>query len=518
MTAEKLLRDLPKNIEAEQVVLGSAILEPEETVPTLLEMLKPEHFYRRAHRVILRAIGDLFDRGEPADIVAVANRLEEKEEMEKAGGRIYLNELLDRVTTTTSLEYYSGIVLRKALRRGLIRTGGQISELGHDERLDVEALEARAQDLIAQVFAHPRELVSRSKQFSARELMQMELPEPSWVIPGILPEGLTILAGKPKIGKSWLCLGIAVGVSLGSYALGRLKPDHGRVLYLALEDNQRRLRRRLDSILQGNAAPETLDFSIAWPRLMDGGLRRLEQYIHDHNPRLVIVDALVMVKKPNTGRGSAYELDYDALRGLHGLANSRGGLGIVAVHHFRKTDSDDPLDLVSGSTGLTASADSILLLLRSRGAADGELYITGRDVEEQHLALEWDEGVKQWSLLGDAKLYRLSQQRRQVIDVLSKAGEPLGPTRIADVLGRKVGTIKKLLFDMEKDGDVYKLDRGQYIVSNLGIHSNPSNLGNLSNPQVTEGYSESCRAKRNSSKHCGVKVTKVTAPVEMGPA
>lgn len=80
------LRDLPKNIEAEQIVLGSALLEPEETVPIILERLRPEHFYRRSHRVIFRVIRELFDRGEPADIVAVANRLEERNEMEKAGG------------------------------------------------------------------------------------------------------------------------------------------------------------------------------------------------------------------------------------------------------------------------------------------------------------------------------------------------------------------------------------------------------------------------------------------------
>lgn len=97
------VRELPKNIEAEQVVLGSAILEPEGTIPILVEKLVPEYFYQRRHRVIFRAIRELFDRAEPSDIVSLANRLEERGEMERAGGRMYLNELIDRVATTAAL-------------------------------------------------------------------------------------------------------------------------------------------------------------------------------------------------------------------------------------------------------------------------------------------------------------------------------------------------------------------------------------------------------------------------------
>ena len=142
------VRDLPKNIEAEQVVLGAAILEPESTVPILVEKLFPEHFYERRHRVIFRTIRELFDRGEPADIVLLANRLEEAGDMERAGGRMYLNELLDRTTTTASLEYYADIVKRKATLRSLIEAGGRISELGFDEITEPEEILDHAETLI----------------------------------------------------------------------------------------------------------------------------------------------------------------------------------------------------------------------------------------------------------------------------------------------------------------------------------------------------------------------------------
>ncbi len=142
------VRELPKNIEAEQVVLGSAILEPEGTIPILVQKLAPEYFYQRRHRVIFRAIRELFDRGEPADIVSLANRLEERGEMERAGGRMYLNELIDRVATTASLEYYAEIVKKKATLRSLIEAGGRISELGYDEISDTDEVMDRAEALI----------------------------------------------------------------------------------------------------------------------------------------------------------------------------------------------------------------------------------------------------------------------------------------------------------------------------------------------------------------------------------
>jgi len=112
-TSSEGVRELPKNVEAEQQVLGAALLDPDGSVPILIERLTPEHFYLQRHRVLFRTIRELFSRGEPADIIAVANRLDERGDMERAGGRVYLNELLDRVATTASLEYHTDIVRRR---------------------------------------------------------------------------------------------------------------------------------------------------------------------------------------------------------------------------------------------------------------------------------------------------------------------------------------------------------------------------------------------------------------------
>ena len=112
--------------------------------------------------------------------------------------------------------------------------------------------------------------------FTAADLMREELPPVRWAVPGILPEGLSLLAGKPKLGKSWLALGLAVAKASGGLALGKIPVDRGGVLYLALEDNRRRLQNRLRKVLGGDAAPEGLHIATEWARVDEGGADALE--------------------------------------------------------------------------------------------------------------------------------------------------------------------------------------------------------------------------------------------------
>lgn len=223
---ETALRSLPKNIEAEQAVLGSAILEPEGTLPVLVERLKPEDFYRRAHRIIFRTIRDLFDRGEPSDIVSLSNRLEEKGEMEQVGGRIYLTDLLDRVTTTASLEYYAEIIRKKAVLRALIESGGRIAEIGYDEAsTTAEALD-KAETLIFDIsrrnttgdyvlvnqflYEHIDTLEELHRDPNRHTITGYAtgFPQLDEMTSGIQRSDLVILAGRPGTGKTSLALAL----------------------------------------------------------------------------------------------------------------------------------------------------------------------------------------------------------------------------------------------------------------------------------------------------------------------
>lgn len=116
----------------------------------------------------------------------------------------------------------------------------------------------------------PEERNGRPKTFTAAELMAEELPEARWIVPDVLPEGVTFLAGKPKLGKSWMVLGIGLAVATGGVALGAKPVRRGEILCLALEDTRRRLQKRLGLLLTDGGAPEGLHFNLHWPRADEG--------------------------------------------------------------------------------------------------------------------------------------------------------------------------------------------------------------------------------------------------------
>ena len=130
-------------------------------------------------------------------------------------------------------------------------------------------------------------------------------------------------------------------------------------------------------------------------------------------------------------------------------------VAIVVVHHTRKMAAADPLDEISGSTGLTGGVDGVLVLKRDRGKADAVLHVDGRDIEEPaEYALKWDAETAGWTIVGDAEEYRISEERKAIIRVLVEAGEFLGPGEVADVLGKPRNTIKQRLWHMAQDRQV----------------------------------------------------------------
>ena len=221
------IRPIPKNKEAEQVILGAAMLEPEEAVPRVVTRLHPDHFYFKAHREIYRAIVELFNHGQLPDAVTVANYLEERNKLDAIGGRTYLHELLTRVTTLAALDHYIEIVETKALRRWLIQAGGQVAELGYREDLDVEEALDRAGELIFEIAQREsRPDYHLLSEFLYEHLDFLEAlhkdPErrPQGVVfsgfdqfddltSGFHPADLAVIAGRPGTGKTSFVLSIA---------------------------------------------------------------------------------------------------------------------------------------------------------------------------------------------------------------------------------------------------------------------------------------------------------------------
>lgn len=291
---------------------------------------------------------------------------------------------------------------------------------------------------------------------TAVDLMTKTFPAPRWAVEGFFPEGVSLLVGPPKLGKSWLALDVAVAVAAGGRALGQIPVDQGDVLYLALEDTQRRLQERLGLVLNGADAPARLEIATEWPTLLEGGGEQLDDWLDQHpEARLVIVDTFVKLRGASPGPRNSilYQLDYQAVGDLKRIAD-RHGVALIVIHHTRKAVADDPLDMVSGTNGLAGSADTVLILKRDIGRADATLYVRGRDVPEADHALRFDPVACTWSLIGDAAEYRLSAERQEILDVLRKAGEELTPKRIATILGKTPESVRFLLHKMAKAGEI----------------------------------------------------------------
>jgi predicted ATP-dependent serine protease len=300
----------------------------------------------------------------------------------------------------------------------------------------------------------------RSGEITAEALQRTNFPPIKYVVPDFVPEGLTILAGKPKMGKSWLALDFSLAVAYGGVVLGEIEVEQGDVLCLALEDNLRRLQSRLTQMLGDRAWPKRLTFRTESPLLDEGGLELIKAWIESADgPRLIIIDTLQRVRKSRSQGQGHYEADYSAVTPLQELAGQHG-IAILVVHHLRKQEADDPLDQVSGSTGLTGCADTTLVLMRDSNGVT--LYGRGRDIQEIKKAVRFDTATGCWSVVGDADDVRRSEQRKRIIAVLEEEGSAMGPKIIAAATGMKEENVRRLLGKMVTDDEIKKGERGEY--------------------------------------------------------
>lgn len=308
------------------------------------------------------------------------------------------------------------------------------------------ALASQHHELIVLISA----TTERKTSWTGRELLEAEFPEPTWIVPGLLPSGLTILAGRPKVGKSWLALQIAVAVATG----GRVFNEHiekGSVLYLALEDSPRRLQQRLKDL---NAPPlDHLRFETAWTDLTDGGLTDLVMAVQKMTPRLIVIDTLA-----RSARIDHNDVNQTTtiLSNLQTIAQEGDCAVLVVDHHTKaRTYSNDPIDDILGSTGKSAAVDTAMGLYRERGKAEATLKIVGRDIEERELVLRWDVTTHAWQLVGDAAGVRKESLQAQILETvraLEEAEELPTPTAIADTLKRDKGNIARELAELVNKG------------------------------------------------------------------
>jgi RecA-family ATPase len=294
----------------------------------------------------------------------------------------------------------------------------------------------------------------------ASRLRDMRFPEPSYVVPGFIPEGLTILGGRPKVGKSWLALELSLGVSIGDKVLGNITPETGDVLYAALEDTFPRLQRRIKKLLwPAKRWPDDQKLTLAtqWRRLDEGGVEDIDDWCQSvDGPRLVILDTLAHFRPKRDARDTTYDGDYKALVELQKLANERH-FAVVVLHHTRKAEAEDPIDTISGTLGIAGCADTILVLSQST------MYVRGRDVEESEKAVEFQKAHCRWKVLGDAAEVKRTENTKAILAAMSDT-EARTPKEIADDLDPPMSqqSVATYLRRLAKKGDVTLEGKGKY--------------------------------------------------------
>lgn len=327
-----------------------------------------------------------------------------------------------------------------------------------------EWLNGIGKDITADVVPIAKAPARKPKRYfsllNTNTIMSTDYPETLWVVPEYLPEGFTVLAGRQKLGKTWLAIDWAVAVATGGFAMGKIPCDEGDVLYVDMENGPRRIQKRI-ATLYSDGPPDLsrLTWATETITLNEGFLEAIETWRSSvPNPKLIIIDVLTRIKPAGSGVQNAYERDYAAYSGLQNWSLEKG-IAVLALHHTRKGGADDPLEALSGSNGLSAVADTTLVL--DRDSSGITLYGRGRDVCEKDTALTFDGGI--WAVQGEAYDVRRSNERSKILAILRDAKEPTRPNDIADLADMKSVNVRRLLTKMAVAGEILKSGYGKYV-------------------------------------------------------
>ncbi|MCA1399349.1 AAA family ATPase [Bradyrhizobium sp. BRP56] len=301
----------------------------------------------------------------------------------------------------------------------------------------------------------------RYQRTSTNTLMAAKYPPVRAIVEDYLYEGFTVFAGRQKLGKTWLAMDWACAVCSGGYAMGSINCDTGDVLYVDLENGPRRIQGRINTLFPDERSrPDLgrLEWMTEAPSLDQGFIDHLERWRKSvRKPTLAVIDVLQRIKPAGSVARNAYENDYSAWAPLQQWATACN-VAVLGLHHTKKGGADDPLEALSGSNGLSACADTTIVLDQDQNGRT--LYVRGRDVEEKEAAIKFDRG--NWTVLGDAAEVNKSDQRRKILDALRNTTTPLGPKEIAAATGMKDGNVRYLLTKMAEAGEIEKQGYGLY--------------------------------------------------------
>jgi hypothetical protein len=355
--------------------------------------LVTKDFLDRTHGAIFDAIVKQYRDGKTPDLITIKAEFAEID-------AATLAHVTDGSWTYANIKHYEDIIKAESKTRLAMEAFKMALEEMNRPGTDTDTV-------IRNLLPHLEIVLSTRNETgikTAAELLKIQFPPINWIVEGLIGEGLTMIVGAPKIGKSWFVLGLALAAAQEGSFLGHLPATAKGVLYLALEDTDRRLQSRLQKM----GAMETNNFQIAtqWK----DGLIGLKNYLSSHkNIDLVIIDTLA--RFANIEDMNAYAETTNALAGIKRIADDLK-IAIVVIHHAGKGKNIKPakgydwMESALGSTGLTGTTDSTIYIFRERENGEGqtgnkragELRVTGRDSADQKYKLVFDGTIGSWTI------------------------------------------------------------------------------------------------------------------------
>lgn len=300
------------------------------------------------------------------------------------------------------------------------------------------------------------------KTIDAATILQTEYPPINWIVEDYLAPGLNFLVGKPKVGKSWLALQLALSVLTGGKTFEK-EVKSGRVLIIALEDNERRLNDRMKK-QNWQVKPGMVDYIMAdtfreqISALNAGGGKRLLKYIERKKYRLVIVDTFSRaIQGDQLDPGEMTQ----AVGHLQQYAISKDIALLIVDHMPKNSPSQSPIDHIYGSVAKAGVTDGLWGIYKEQGKAGAKLAITGRDIAETELKLTFDLRGFYWHCEGVAHDVELTAQRKKILDALEELETAAQLKTIAQFSGQPESHCHQRLQDLVNAGLVKRITEAQ---------------------------------------------------------
>ena len=465
-TADNLAA-LPQSLDSERALLGSLMLGNDtDTLRAVRDRMGPDAFMDLDHRRIFEGICRLQDDGAPTDPTTVAEALkgtiQDRDADGKSTGPMLLGDIIysvlkplgDGVASAANAVYYADVVVDQQRRREAIVAAGRIREAAYTGNGEFEAAVADMNRLAS--METDRTAGPAIKAVKIGDLLDEPEEVTPCIVDGLLPAGgFSLLASKPKVGKSTFARCLALAVSRSDRFIGRASHG-GAVVYCGLEDKRAETARHFRGL--GATADDAL-YVVTDPMTTDprATIADLGALIRKTGAVLVIVDTL-----DRLARCKDYNDYGEVSRKLEPLVNlaRESGCHIMALHHCGKNDGRDAGDSLLGSTALFCSVDTLLTLRRSN---TGRTLQTDQryDADMEQMTLTWDAHTRSIGLGGSVAAVEQASLGRQIVGVLEESEDPLNKREIRTAVGGRAIDVYAAVDSLHETDQIQRIGTGR---------------------------------------------------------